>query len=170
MERVVVFIRHSEDTPSSHKYDEKLTENIQPIKDLTVKLIEEYGIPDIIYYSPFHRTRQTKSIMSNHIKELYGEKIKTNCDYRLSRFFTKKQRLNPDIRSDTLKKGAPINESWDEFKHRVKKQLRDMEKKRTEKVIWCITHTLVLNYVIKKKKIPHPYLIPYLDTIVVKIE
>jgi len=168
--RAVIYVRHGDDTPDKHKYDEKLTkEGKEKCKVLTDKLIEEYGLPDIIYYSPFHRTRQTKKIMLNHIHKKHNIKVKSVCDYRLSRFFTKKQRLNPDVRSDTLAKGAPVNESWEEFKHRVKKQLRDMETKRTEKVIWCITHTLVLSYVIKKKGINHEYSIPYLDTIVITV-
>jgi len=168
--RKVIYIRHSNDTRDKHKYDEKLTEEgKENCKIFVEKLIKEHGLPDIIYYSPFHRTRQTKNIMFNYIKKNHNINLKNVCDYRLSRFFTEKQKKNPDIRSDTLYKGAPIDESWEEFKHRVRKQLKDMEKKRTEKIIWCITHTLVLSYVIKKKKIDHEYFIPYLDTIVITV-
>lgn len=163
----VLFIRHGKDTPDEHKYDERLSNSgKEDIRVLTEKLIEEHGIPEIIYYSPFHRTRQTTKIILKEIKSNHNIKVKSVCDWRLSRYFTERQRKNPDIRKDTRSKGAPLNETWSEFKKRALKQLEDMESSE-EKVIWCITHTLVLSCIIKKKNIDHPYNIPYLDTIVI---
>lgn len=170
--RKIIYIRHGHDTRDKHKYDEILTSHgKKKVKELTKRLIDEHGIPDIIYYSPYYRTRQTKRIMLkviyNHLKSENIEKelTKLKCDWRLSRFFTKKQRSFPDIRKETENRGAPIKEKWEDFKIRVNEQLEEMEQSDYQ-VIWCVTHTLVVNHVIKIKNIEHGYEIPYLDTVI----
>ena len=168
--RKIIYIRHGEDTRENYKYDEVLThKGKHDVKELTKELVEEHGVPDIIYYSPYYRTRQTKRIMVKTIHELYSTETKTICDDRLSRFFTKKQSQNPDIRRETLKRGAPIYESFKEFKERVSEQLEEVEKEHNEEIIWCVTHTLILDHIIQLKEIDHDYHIPYLDTIVLTV-
>lgn len=168
-DRKIIYIRHGEDKRDEHKYDERLTgEGKKGVKQFTKALIEEHGMPDIIYYSPFYRTRQTKRVMLKVIKEEFGRELPTaECDYRLSRFFTKKQSKSPDIRRDTRKKGAPIYETWKEFKLRVTEQLNEVESNYDHGVIWCVTHTLVLDRIILIKGLEHEYHIPYLDTVIV---
>jgi len=169
--RTIIYLRHGEDTRSTHKYDEKLTEaGKEGARNLAKKLIETYGIPDAIYCSPFYRTRQTRRQMLKVINEYTDKKIKNITDPRLSRYFTSSQERNPDIRRDTRKKKAPIHESWNDFKRRVKKQLRDMEKKDKYNVIWCIGHTLIIKYVARFKDIDRSDHIKYLDTVVIEIE
>lgn len=166
--RKIIYIRHGEDKRGHYKYDEKLTDyGKKKVKDLTKQLIDTYGFPDIIYYSPYYRTRQTKRLMLSVIDRDYGEELPpTKCDSRLSRFFTKRQSRNPDIRKDTRKRGAPIYETWREFKYRVGEHISEMESNRQHHIIWCVTHTLVLDYVINHRGIDHDYEIPYLDTII----
>jgi broad specificity phosphatase PhoE len=171
-DRKIIYIRHGKDAVDEYKYDEILTDKGKiAVKHLTKKLIKEHGVPDIIYYSPYYRTRQTKNIMLKTIKKYFNRDYPPyECDNRLSRFFTEKQSRNPDIRSDTIKKGAPVYETWEEFNARVKEQVDEMEnsnKTNNYKVIWCVTHTLILDYLIRNKELDRDHHIPYLDTIVI---
>ena len=162
---MIIYIRHGEDEEKDYKYDESLTHyGKKSSRKLAHKLIDQYGIPDAIYYSPFYRTRQTLREMLIAIDEHTDQRIEKVCDPRLSRFFTKQQKRNPDIRSDTKRRGPPLDEEWEEFKLRVKDQIEEIENE--EGIVWCITHTLVLSRVIKIKGLDHGYKIPYLDTIV----
>jgi len=77
----IIYIRHGKDRKGSHKHDEKLTkEGKKEVEIFTEKLVREYGIPDIIYYSPFHRTRHTAKYMLRKIiemrKKLYEIKVR----------------------------------------------------------------------------------------------
>ena len=63
-----------------YKYDEKLTSEGKRMSIQTAQtLIEEYGLPDIIYYSPFYRTRQTRKKMVKAINE-YKDNLSENDD------------------------------------------------------------------------------------------
>ena len=60
----IIYIRHGKDKKSNHIHDERLTkESKKEIEEFTEILIEEYGEPDIIYYSPFYRTYKTAKYM-----------------------------------------------------------------------------------------------------------
>ena len=165
--RRIIYIRHGEDTRSGYKYDEKLTKKGKKgARRLSRKLIDKYGVPDAIYYSPFHRTRQTKRIMVKEIKKITDRWVEVlECDPRLSRYFTRKQKEDPDIRNDTMRRDPPIYETWDEFHHRIKEQFKELVAS-DYKIIWCITHTLVLDYIVKYRNLAHEYRIPYFDTLV----
>ncbi len=174
-DRVIIYLRHGKDMKSGYKYDQKLTpEGKDKSRSMAKTLIEKYGVPDAIYCSPFYRTRQTRRQMLKVISKFNSnnntdKKIKNITDPRLSRFFTKRQTKNPDIRRDTRRKKAPIYERWNQFKRRVKSQVEDMEKKDKYDVIWCIGHTLIIKEVAKIKNIDRPRHIDYLDTIILKI-
>ena len=169
-ERIIIYIRHGEDIRDGYKYDEKLTDDGKyEVKVLANKLIKDYGVPEVIYYSPYYRTRQTTRIMLKVIHEELNEKIRLKCDPRLSRFFTKRQKRDPDISRSTRKKGAPIYESWSDFKYRAEEQISDMEENDKYQIIWCVTHTLILDRLINIKNIDHGFKIPYLDTIVLRV-
>ncbi len=168
--RVIVYLRHGEDKKSGYKYDEKLTSKGKiDAKNLAKKLIEQYGLPDAIYCSPFYRTRQTRHQMSKVIDQYTDKYIVKIIDPRLSRFFTKKETKNPDIRSDTRKNKAPIYETPSEFRSRVKEQLYEMENKNEYNVIWCIGHTLIIKHVAEFKNIHRDNHIKYLDTVIIEI-
>jgi len=172
--RYLIYIRHGEDTSDGYKHDQKLTsKGKEDVKNLTIELINEYGLPDIIYYSPYYRTRQTKKIMLKVIHKHFNHGLpEYKPDFRLSRYFTKHQKKSPNIRRETEKRGVPIDETWKEFKSRVNNQLIDTEnliKNNEKRIIWCITHTLVLDRIIKLKGIDHDYEIPFLDKIVISV-
>ena len=169
--RVIIYLRHGEDVRDKYKYDEKLTEDgKEAARDFAEKLIQEYGVPDVIYCSPYYRTRQTQRQMLKTISKHTDKSIDKIIDPRLSRFFTKDQLRNPDIRKDTMKKQAPIYETFDEFKQRVKEQLDEVEQNNKYKVIWCIGHTLIIKHVAKFKSIKRSHHIDYLDTVIIRTE
>ena len=174
MEKRIVYIRHGEDRESSHKYDEKLTpEGKIQARKLAKKLIKKYGLPDVIYYSPFFRARETRKEMVKAITEFRdnledeqkNKRIKLKLDPRLGRFFTRKERANPDISSSTKHKGAIINERWKDFKERVESQLNDAFS-NDYKIIWNITHTLVLLHVAELQDLSRDSHVEYLDTVI----
>lgn len=160
----ILYIRHGEDKKSKYKYDEKLTEEgIEEIKKLTLELIEKYGIPDIIFYSPFFRTWKTKKIMIRTIMEAKKVKVESEIEPRIGRFFTKKQSQNPDIHPNTLNKNPIIYERFSEFHERVDLQFDEIQKE--EKNIWNITHSLVILRLAKRFNIERSKYVKYLDYI-----
>ena len=172
---MIIYIRHAEDKPSKHRYDEILSrEGKRDATDFAEELIEEYGKPNIIYCSPYYRTRQTRDRMMR----ITGP-VKKKIDPRLSRFFTKRQTRNPDIHYNTEKRGAIIYERYEEFLKRVEDQLKDMELLNNDRdennenesdenmVIWCVSHTLVLKHVARLKGIRRSGHYKYLDVVVV---
>ena len=169
-DRVIIYIRHGEDKSRNYKYkyDPKLTRRGKDdAKELTEKLLKQYGVPDVIYFSPYARTRQTLKHMLRIVSKHSDKKIKKIVDHRLSRFFTRKQKRNPDIREKTRYLGAPIYETWDDFKDRVADQLEDMEEEiKSNNVIWCVGHTLIIKLVAKYRNIDKDKYITYLDTVV----
>lgn len=167
----IIYIRHGKDQKGRHEHDEKLTkEGKKEILKFTEEMIEKYGIPDIIYYSPFHRTSHTAKYMLKKIKKIkdkqgINKKVSLKVEPRLGRFFTGKERKNPDIRESTQYKGAIINEEWEEFQERVNKHFKSFEKSKYNN-IWNITHSLVILQVARLKNIERNPRVEYLDTLV----
>ena len=172
--RIVIYIRHGPDKESDYKHDEKLTsEGKMMSRELAKELIKKYGLPDIIYYSPFYRTRQTRKEMVKAIKKYkykndIDKEVKLKIDTRLGRFFNRKERKRPDVHDSTIEKGAIVNEKWGHFKERVESHLNDVLNSDKYEVVWNITHTLVLLQVVNIQSISHSSHIPYLDTIIMK--
>lgn len=160
----IVYIRHGDDAKNGYMFDESLTKKGKKrSQEKAKKLVKKYGIPDIIYYSPFYRTKQTK----NEMLKIVGD-VPTQFDIRLSRYFSQNQSEICNLKASTLKYNPPIIESKHDFKQRIDELIYDMEHTDNE-VVWCITHTIVIDRIIHKKKIKHGYDIPYLDTIIIKL-
>ena len=72
---MIIYIRHAHDNEkhAKHKHDHRLTKKGKyQAKKLIHPLIEKYGYPTKIYFSPFIRCRETVSKM---IGELYLKKF-----------------------------------------------------------------------------------------------
>lgn len=168
----IIYIRHGKDERARHKYDEVLTEEGKiKSRELARKLLDLYGVPDIIYYSPYYRTRQTRKEMVKEIIRYKQEKgidkrVEIVLEPRLGRFFTKRQSYDPDISRKTMKKGAIINERPEEFKDRVREQLED-RKNEDYNLIWNITHTLVLLRTAEFSQISRSSHVEYSDYLVI---
>jgi broad specificity phosphatase PhoE len=160
-------MRHGKDKRTKYRNDEKLTESGKlETREKTEQLIEDYGIPDIIYYSPFYRTRESTKEMKKVLKDKYNVKVKTKVDFRLGRYFSPRERRNPDIHSSTYKNGALVDENKKEFQRRVKEQFEHV-KEKDKTVIWNITHSLVLLHVSHLSDISHDPHVEYLDTLII---
>ena len=173
---MIIFIRHGKDKKSTHKHDEKLRKSSKKkAYHLAKKLIVEHGYPDIIYYSPYIRTRQTLKSMMKAIKKhrkqnnIERKPIKV-VEPKIGRFFTRKERKNPDVRLSTLNKGVIISETKEEFRNRVLSHLDKVvtqSKEKKDLKIWNITHTLILVNVARKMDIKLPDHLSYLHKIVI---
>lgn len=159
---VVLYVRHSDDSRRRqesqviHRDDLKLTQKGRSLARKTSRyLIGKYGQPDIIYLSPFMRSKETLGQMQKY----FTKKPIVKFDNRLSRFFSKKEKEDPSCFTETFAHNIPIQENWHQFKQRVQYHLREMYEKdyiHSKKVIWCITHALPFIQVadICKKTIP----------------
>lgn len=164
----VIYIRHAKDKKDRCEHDEKLTEEgKEDVKRFTKKLIDENGFPDVIYYSPFMRTRQTVKYMLRQIKHMdENRKVKISIEPKLGRFFTAKERKNPDIHESTERRNPIIHEDKKSFHSRIKKHLKRVSKKGEDQVIWNVTHTLVLLRVAEYLDIERDPHVEYLDTVI----
>ena len=108
---VLIYIRHGHDYTRSHDHDERLSDiGKKESYKIALELIQEHGIPDIIYHSPYYRARQTAKLMVKAIKKTNNIKVERDLDPRLGRYFTRKQKKNPDIKRSACKQGAIIHE------------------------------------------------------------
>lgn len=163
----LIYLRHGHDYRRSRKHDERLTdEGKDESKQMVQNLIDEHGFPNLILHSPYYRCRQTAKIMQKVLSKTYNKNIQRQVDPNLGRYFTRKQKRDPDIKRSTKRKGAIIDESWEEFKERVGDHLIDMEKYQGQ-MIWLVTHSLVLIRVAKIKGVPYQDWVGYLDTLVI---
>lgn len=152
---VLIFVRHSDDesVDCSQIHDCQLVKNGWRLaRNVGKKLIDKYGIPDIIYVSPFRRTIQTMEGMLN------GRSTEIIEDKRLCRYFNGSSKYSPKVDPKTMKKNIPIKESFDEFEKRVKNFSRFISTSSPDKVIWIITHVLVYKRLIKTSRGHIPFM------------
>lgn len=167
-----LYIRHGEDREDKYDNDGKITENAKiEIKEKTLQLLEEHGIPDIIYYGPFYRTYQTtkyikKAIKKNYEKDVY-KKIKFIPEPKIGRYVTRKQRY---VRDGTIRNGAILDQSSRSFKKGILEHfqnLKDLKEENGEIKIWNVTHAYVMTYTSRKNDIPFKDHVSYLDVLVI---
>ncbi len=182
---MIIYIRHGSDVgKADYKLDPRITDLAKPqVRNLALKLIRQYGIPNKIYYSPFRRCKMTVRYFMKEIL-LYKNKQETHfcfeChkneqspvklynDNNLSRYFTVEDKKNPQVHPDTLKKNIPIYETDKQYNDRLNSQLRKMQflSKKSE-VIWCITHAHCFKTIAKSLNIPTKSHIEFLQHFVV---
>lgn len=141
---MIIFIRHGEDhsdDSATYKYDAKLTEKANvKIQKFFKKLIDKYGDPYKIYCSPYRRTRETARQI-----EHFSPMCRIRKDRRLGRYFTRKERKNPDIARSTKELGALVKEDKHSLDKRTYSFCKKMEKYRNcDRVVWVISHTVPL--------------------------
>jgi broad specificity phosphatase PhoE len=162
-----ILVRHARDKKGKYAHDERLSSDAkEDIEKFTEKMVEEYGFPDLIYYSPMLRTRSTTKYILKILKKIKPDiYVKIKCEPNLGRFFTSRERKKPDLHSSTMRRNAIIDNSKKEFHSRIKKHLRKVQYK-SEKLninIWNITHTLVLLHVAQTLNIDRNPHVEYLD-------
>ena len=83
---VLIYIRHgNDDEREPHKiHDTHLTsQGKHKSKKVAKKLIEKYGVPDIIFCSPFARTRETLDVFNKVIRKIGNKEIANIIDSSL---------------------------------------------------------------------------------------
>lgn len=161
---MLIYIRHSIDeiTNSHHQHDNKLTDDgIELAMKEGSKLIDKYGIPDIIYCSPFRRTIQTMNSMLNNKKP---DQTKIIYDKRAGRFFNSIERYDPRVSRKTYRFNILTDEDYPEFIRRVSKFRRKLHSySESKKIVWCITHAMVFKEIGNYYQISLPKRIPFME-------
>ena len=166
----VIYIRHGDDHDKDPKYeqDHEITKSgKKDCKRVAEKLIEKYGHPDMIRVTPFLRGVQTVKAM----KDVLKAKTEIVFDANLSRFFSKREKKNPSVAPETLEFKPPIMETRKEFHKRTSKHYKKMKKGKyfqKGKMIWCITHALVLKAVAEKADVSLPDHYDFLERFIVE--
>ena len=192
---MIIYIRHGHDNEShpKHRHDNRLTKKgKEKARKIIYPLIENYGYPTKIYFSPFIRCRETVAKM---LSELYinkfgkkghfcfncFEKDDTNkllkdlnieliCDSRLSRYFTKTDRKKPSVSSNTLKLEPPIHEGKAGLIKRINKYVESITQlHKTDEVAWCITHGIIYKKIASELNINTPDSIGFLEHFVFNV-
>jgi broad specificity phosphatase PhoE len=183
--RTVIYVRHGHDTETNFIFDEKLTSYGKKAARKKAKyLIKKYGVPDVIFSSPFSRTRAT---LREFVKVCNDYKRKRNIspetevrvavDARLGRFFTsndrreykqaKKEHKKNLRRSTTALASKLIDKNKYKFRERVEDQFKDIANytlvSPEENIVWNITHSLVLLHVARMNKKKFPSHVNFLD-------
>lgn len=163
-----ILIRHGNDSGDSYyKHDNSLNLSASGTEDdirkTTKKLIKKYGYPKRIYCSPFYRAIQTVNIM----KKIINKPVQVYVDLKLARYFSSKEKNNPNVkdyvRYKTLKYNPPIFENKEQFHKRVDKVNKKILE--TNVTSWYITHYLVMKRIAKHNDIKIPSYMPFLYTI-----
>lgn len=157
----IVWIRHAEKQYDNHKgpvgckqHDSPIQINeaeLERIKCRTLNLIDSYGIPDTIIYSPFLRARQTMDKMYSTIRTLSDKDIKFKCDINIGEYlgFQKPKNGLADVEATTSiyypSKKVYLGESIEELKTRVYNHLSNIKEKTG--IIWVITHGFVIKHI-----------------------
>lgn len=168
----IIYMRHSHDEydDATHRHDHQITD-LGKEKAIKVgkKLIDKYGVPNIIYCSPFKRTKQTMKYMLKNCDN--KDNIEVIFDTNLSRFFSKKEQDDPSIFKDTG--NVPTKETSKDFNERVDTHIENVKKMvqnvgpgnpgSKPKIIWCITHTLILKRVARYYEISLPRRLNFME-------
>ena len=140
---------NNNDKDKGHRHDQGLTfKGVEEAKRLASYLVSKFGEPDVIYCGPFLRTIETLRAM----KKIVKKDTRAIVDNDLSRYFSSSEKKDPSIHKDTMKRKVPITENWSHFKKRVHRHIRHMREHghvEDNKIVWVITHALVLKIISK---------------------
>jgi len=144
---VLIYLRHGDDHSDDfeYKHDRPLSDvGKRAAVKVAKRLIEKYGHPSIAYVSPFRRATETLDAMAG----CFRRAVTVIRDPRIAQFFAKSQR--PPKIGKVLANVIDVDENKRDFRVRIDKHLDDVmlaNHHRSDVVVWCITHTVVLEYV-----------------------
>lgn len=162
---MIIYIRHADDEypDATHRYDHRITvRGAKRARKLARFLVRQYGVPSMIYRTPFVRGRETVDAMRPELPndpEVY-------IDRRLSRRFSKVEQADPSIFSETHEHRPPIKEDRAGFASRVSKHYHAMVNAGhvdSTAVVWCITHAIVYKVLAARFGVSVPDHISFLD-------
>lgn len=158
----IVFIRHSDKAyrngkADTYSHDPPLTRGGADRCNKELSNILKYGEPDIVFVSPFLRCRQTAAHLIKSLKsqpELY-------VDVRVSEYLYHHDSSKISLHEDTESFNPPIDKSYSELEDRVYDFFNSIRNKYKDKVVWVITHGIIMRMVYTKcfdSELKVPYL------------
>lgn len=163
-----IYIRHAEKQYNNGKsenfgYDPGITEEgKRKAREHAKLLVQQWGIPDIVVCSPYKRARETAIEMISVLD--VDRDIK--CDIRLSEYLGNHRYDTLNVESETMQYNPPHPETFFDMQNRVWKHNDDMrELDFDDKVVWFITHGIIINIISNAMGFKLPRKIPYLGSI-----
>lgn len=169
-----VYIRHADKEyvngdSDIYKHDPGITnKGVDKAKMVARHLINQWGLPTRIIISPYRRTRETAKAMKSVLNEVIAlgksnaetntntntnttknKKIPIHIDRELSEYLGNHRTTPIDVTESTLVHDPPHPETFADMKRRVKSHHDKIVKyvKKSESVIWIITHGLIIKQV-----------------------
>ncbi len=123
-----------------YKHDPGITsQGVEKAKMVAKHLVEQWGIPDKIFSSPYRRARETAKVM----KTVLDIKIPIFVDREVSEYLGNHRNETIDVTESTLVHHPPHPETFSDMKKRVQSH-HDKITKKSHGVIWIITHGIIM--------------------------
>jgi hypothetical protein len=139
---VFIYIRHftkeyGNRQSLTYPYDPNIINDHGIISKFGNNLVKEYGMPHIIFTSPYKRTRQTAHLLKTSLD------VPIVIDKSLSEFIHSKYNvsLKNSVRKNTYIHCPPVNETSTQFSYRLH-QHEEKVKELPSGVYWFVTHGL----------------------------
>jgi broad specificity phosphatase PhoE len=146
---MMIYIRHGDDhsEDNKHHHDRRLNDRgKRKASKVAKRLIKEHGHPSIVYVSPFRRTVETIEAMT----ERFDRPVSVIQDPRIAQYFGKKKKRRGIEIGHELAGVISIDDNKDAFRMRVGQHIDDVrlaDHHRSDVVVWCITHSVVLEHI-----------------------
>jgi len=142
---MLLYLRHGDDRGDDfYRHDRPLNDHgrIKAGKKAR-QLIEKYGHPHRVFFSPFRRARDTLIAMTPH----FIRPVEVHQDPRLAQHLSSKQQRDPRISPETLAMIA-VREDEETFHRRIFAHVTDMRAWSAIGSVWSITHQAVIEAVV----------------------
>lgn len=162
---MLIYMRHGDDhsEDNEHHHDRQLSDDgkRQAFK-AAGRLIKKHGHPSIVYVSPFRRAIETAEAMT----ERFDRPVSVIHDPRIAKYFKKQ---NVEI-GPALAGVVSLEEDKEAFRLRVDQHFEDLKianHHRSDVVVWCITHKVVVKHAGRHFGEPTSGAIDFLDYLVI---
>jgi broad specificity phosphatase PhoE len=150
---ILIYIRHfykqySNRQSTKYPYDpDIINDQHNIICKVGNKLVKKYGMPHIIFSSPYKRTRKTAKILKKCLD------VPIIIDNDLSEFINHKYDivLEDSVRETTKLHNPPINETTHQFHERMKNHREKIKNLLDDGVYWFVTHGLNIKNILNVK-------------------
>lgn len=159
---MIIYIRHGDDS-DSHLMDKPLTsKGKDQAAKVAAELLSRYGPPSIVYYCPLKRTKQSMKAMMAQVRDFgHSQHIHAHKEPKLSRFFTPSELSDRRIREEFKLYDIPMYEDRDALKKRASRYADKVRSRNHGKVVWCITHALIMKKAAKHLEVGIPKHLEY---------
>jgi len=166
-----IYIRHADKEYSNgdanlYKHDPGITnDGAEKSRMVANYLLDQWGPPSLIIVSPYRRTRETAEIMNLTLKtKVPSSQAQMVVDSDMSEYLGNHRGIPIDVTDSTLIHDPPHPETFLEMRRRVKrhhKRIRkyiktvenspkpgkQKQKQNQSKVIWIVTHGLIIKQI-----------------------